>query len=73
VKNESQKKWVIERLKIKGTVSRNECLQNYISRLSAIIQNLEEDGYEFETSYIKTSFGKDFIYRMKQKGQQSLV
>ncbi len=45
----TQKQIVEKQLKEYGEVSRNFCLKNYISRLSAIIQDLEEDGWEFET------------------------
>lgn len=45
----SQKQRVINRLLERGEISRNQCLANYISRLSAIIQDLEEDGWIFET------------------------
>jgi hypothetical protein len=47
----SQKDIVEKQLKEYGEVSRNFCLKNYISRLSAIIQKLEEEGWEFEPTY----------------------
>lgn len=45
----SQRQRVENRLKERGYITRNECLRNYISRLSAIIQDLEADGYVFAT------------------------
>lgn len=48
-KKPSQKERVIQRLLQTGQISRNSCLQNYISRLSAIIQILEEEGWVFKT------------------------
>lgn len=46
----SQKQIIVGKLRTEGFISRNWCLQHYISRLSAIIQNLEEEGWRFETS-----------------------
>lgn len=73
MKNDTQKQWVKDRLAFKGYITRNECLGNYISRLSAIIQDLELEGYEFETGYNKSIFGKDFVYKIKPKGQINLI
>jgi len=62
----TQKEKVIKQLKENGEVSRNWCLQNYISRLSAIIQDLEQDGWKFETirrgGNYKTE--ADYIYKV---------
>jgi len=69
---ESQKNWVKEQLEVDGYITRNTCLQNFISRLSAIIQDLELDGYKFETDYQKTERGKDYIYRLIQKPELKL-
>ena len=43
----TQKQWVISQLKENGEITRNQCLKNYISRLSGIIQVLEEEGWTF--------------------------
>ena len=45
----SQKEFVINELKLHGFITRNKCLRNYISRLSAIIFVLRDEGFEFET------------------------
>lgn len=42
--------WVKGMLRETGEITRNQCLANYISRLSAIIQDLENEGYSFTTS-----------------------
>lgn len=44
----SQKQFVIDKLNTDGFISRNFCLKNYISRLSAIILNLREEGWELK-------------------------
>jgi len=50
------------RLKSYGRITRNQCLRNRISRLSAIIALLEEKGYVFNAFYEKTERGQDYIY-----------
>lgn len=63
----SQKQRVINRLLERGEISRNQCLANYISRLSAIIQDLEEDGWIFETERRGGNYKTeaDYIYKVK--------
>ena len=48
-----------------GQVSRNWCLQNFVSRLSAIVCNLQEEGFELEGAYVKTDHGRDYVYKLK--------
>lgn len=48
----TQKERVIKRLLERKQITRNECLMNYISRLSAIIYSLEEEGWEFKRENI---------------------
>jgi len=54
----TQKQRVIHKLKIDGRISRNQCLNNYISRLSAIILDLRNEGWDFETKDING----DYVY-----------
>lgn len=66
----TQLNWVEKELRKKGFITRNECLRNYVTRLSAIIFRLKsEKGFEFKTSYIPnpTLFGKDYIYTWSNK------
>lgn len=59
----SQREQVVKILKLNGEVSRNVCIRElYITRLSAIIQNLEEEGWKFNPETVKTKHGKDFVY-----------
>lgn len=46
----TQVDWVRTQLKEKGEITRNECLRNYISHLSAIMLILKNEGWEFTTS-----------------------
>jgi len=68
MKNLTQKEWVAGQLASTGTISRNQCLRNYVSRLGTIITDLKKEGWEFEAHYqdVKTPFGsgKDYIYRV---------
>jgi capsid portal protein len=56
----SQKEFVIEELKAHHKISRNHCLRNYISRLSAIILTLKKEGWLFETDFDNG----DYVYRV---------
>lgn len=61
----TQIEWIENKLLGFGKITRNECLRNYISRLSARIKDLEKIGYIFETSFVevKTPFGKGKDYQ----------
>lgn len=61
----SQKQFVIDRLLNDRCISRNACIQNYITRLSAIIQKLEQDGWIFDGQYEHEECGKDFVYYLR--------
>jgi len=54
--------WVLNELKEKGYVSRNAALQNYISRLGAIIHILKGRGARFRSMYVPYRGGKDYRY-----------
>lgn len=45
----SQREIVLKELKENGSVSRNWCLANYISRLSSIMNKLKAEGIKFTT------------------------
>lgn len=73
----TQIKWVINKLKSDGYVTRNEALQNYISRLGALILHLKDNGWKIEGSYVTTLYGKDYRYNLieapKQTSYQEVV
>jgi hypothetical protein len=64
---QKQEDWVKEKLFEKGYITRNECLAEYITRLGAIINRLKKKGYGFEAKYVKTPYGKDFVYKIFKK------
>lgn len=49
--NLTQKERVSKRLRERGVIYRNECIRNYITRLGAIIQTLEDEGWKFEAEH----------------------
>ena len=62
IDNMTQIKIVEEQIKLNGYISRNWCLRNYISRLSALIYDLKQEGYEFEEERV----GGDYVYKFKR-------
>lgn len=61
---QSQEAWILSRLSKTGSISRNECLKMYISRLGAHIGNLKLKGYKFEGKYVKTKNGRNYKYTL---------
>ena len=65
-RNKSQKDWVKEMLEYQGHIRRNECLSVFITRLAAIIKQLKNEGYTFETKEIPSGrvvwSGMDTLY-----------
>lgn len=59
----TQEEFVLSCLKTHGEISRNHCLRNYITRLSAIIYNLRKEGYDFT---VERRDG-DYIYKLPQE------
>lgn len=59
----SQKDRVLKRLRDTGQISRNECLKNYISRLSAYILDFRKEGMDIEAKEVDG----DYFYFLKDK------
>jgi hypothetical protein len=61
----TQTKWVAQQLRANGSITRNECLREYISRLASIINRLENDGWIIRGEYVPviTKFGKGKDYK----------
>ncbi len=66
---QTQEQRVIAILKSQGYISRNACLANYISRLSAIIQDLEAKGWEFTTRREKG----DYEYHIVKQAMKTVI
>lgn len=75
MKKPTQKDRIEQRLLKVGYITRNECLQNRISRLSAIIQELEEEGWLFETSRKGGNYKTeaDYVYTATRTPFKKLV
>lgn len=69
----TQEQWVKERLRSTGEVSRNGALQNYISRLGAIICNLNKEGWNISGAFSKTENSKDFVYTLISAPQKPTI
>ena len=62
----TQYNFVKKQLLEKGQITRNQALQNYITRLSSIILTLKEEGFEIEGSFKKVKGGKDYVYTLQK-------
>jgi hypothetical protein len=71
--NKTQEQIVIERLREDGFITRNFCLQNYISRLGAIICDLKKQGYEFDAKFVKEKGGKNYYYYLTKQPYQKVT
>ena len=60
----TQLRTVRNKLKEDGFITRNYCLEMRITRLSAIIMVLKEEGWDLKGSWLKTEHGKDFKYEV---------
>jgi hypothetical protein len=66
----SQAQWVRRQLLTRGTVSRNQALRRYFSRLGARIWELRDEGWEIAGEWKKTKAGKDYEYRLVSLPQE---
>jgi hypothetical protein len=67
MKRFTQEQIILNQLKEHGFVTRNWALQNFISRLGAIICDLNQDGYVIHGDWIKTENGKDYKYTLVEE------
>lgn len=65
----TQKQRIEKRLLDVGHISRNECIRNYITRLSAYILELKEEGWEFETK----DTGHDYYYKVVKHPYKQII
>lgn len=63
MKEKTQKQRVIDELLAKGLVRRNLALDGRITRLGALIEDLEQEGFTFEARYSKDK--SDYGYILK--------
>lgn len=65
----TQKEWVKECLERDGSISRNQALGNFVSRLGAIACDLRQDGWELEGKWR----GNDYVYSLITKPVKPLT
>lgn len=61
---DTQMDWTRDQLLTHGEVSRNDALKIFFTRLGARIDDLKKEGWEIEAGWVKTSHGKDYVYRL---------
>ena len=66
---QTQKEFVVSKLKKDGSISRNFCLSNYISRLGSIINNLNREGWQLDGE----NKDGDYIYKVKDSPFRKVV
>ena len=63
----TQQEQVEDRLKVQGYITRNWALENYITRLGAIINTLNKGGWNLTGTYTNFEGRKDYTYYMPKK------
>ena len=66
---ETQKDIIKKQLNEFGFVSRNWCLENYITRLSAYILDFKKEGLDFEAKWVNG----DYVYYIKKEPVQQVL
>lgn len=62
----TQKQIIINQLKKHGYISRNFCLENFISRLGSRIYDLQNEGFKFTENH-KGENPRDYYYYLKSE------
>lgn len=68
-KIKSQENFVVNELLKNGKISRNQCLQKYITRLGALIYIIKNKNPDWEISakFEKINGGKDYVYYLDNR------
>lgn len=61
---DTQLKIVRTQLEEHGEITRNWCLERYITRLGARINDLKNAGWVIEGFWLKYAGGRDYVYRV---------
>ena len=64
---QSQQQWAVEQLLANKRVSRNQALQHFITRLGAIICDLNKEGWVIDGKFEEWGSGKDYVYYLVRK------
>ena len=72
----TQRKFVETQLRLHGGISRNACLKEFITRLAAIICDMQKHGYTFSKRTVRTTTrwgkGLDYIYEVTSKPKDEI-
>ena len=68
----TQLQMIIKKLSDDGFVSRNWALSRFCSRLGAIINRLNNDGWEIKGEFVQMEYGKDFVYKVLKAKELTL-
>lgn len=68
----TQLQFVIDQLRKDGSISRNYCLSNRITRLGAIVNSLNKEGWDIQGDFVKTDYGKDYVYKKLKEPELTL-
>ena len=60
---ETQLNWIRNQLKKSGYITRNQCLQKYVTRLGARIIDLKNEGFNFKAGYTENGDYKYIIIK----------
>lgn len=64
MEKQTQLETVKQKLLNEGYISRNWCLEHYFTRLGARINDLKNDGWNIVGEWVKTDYGKDYVYKL---------
>ena len=67
----SQEQYVVNELLKNGKISRNQCLQKYITRLGALIYIIKNKNpqWKITAKFVKINGGKDHVYYLDNKDE----
>jgi hypothetical protein len=65
----SQVAWIAKQLETRGTITRNQCLSRFISRLAARIADLRAEGWQIAGERLPKKNGVDYRYTLISKPQ----
>ena len=67
----SQENFVVNELLKNGKISRNQCLQRYITRLGALIYIIKNKNPDWKISakFVKINGAKDYVYSLDNKDE----
>ena len=67
----SQEQYVVNELLKNGKISRNQCLQRYITRLGALIYIIKNKNPDWEISakLVKINGSKDYVYYLNNQDE----